>query len=214
MERHLQPELLDSLSPDDPAAKHSRRDLRIINRAMGNYGWMEGELRRLIRPGESVLEIGAGMGDLASRLNQAGIPADGLDLWPVPADWPASRTRHRSDLREFKGFDAYPVVIANLFLHQFTDSELAQVGRRISGKARLILASEPARKRRWQWVCALIGPFLGANYVTRHDAHVSIAAGFLGDELPRALGLDPGEWDIRCTQSAAGGYRMVAIRRA
>ena len=30
-------------------------------------------------------------------------------------------------------------------------------------------------------------PLLGANHVSLHDAHVSIAAGFLGDELPRAL---------------------------
>ena len=60
----------------------------------------------------------------------------------------------------------------------------------------------------------MLGPVFGANAVTRHDAHISIAAGFHGDELPRALGLDPQVWTWRCTSTLLGAYRMVAIRRA
>jgi hypothetical protein len=54
---------------------------------------------------------------------------------------------------------------------------------------------------------------LGGSHVTRHDARVSIAAGFLGDELPAALGLDPRNWHWRCTTTALGAYRMIALRR-
>ena len=36
----LTPELLDSLPPDSPAARHSRRDLRLFNRVLGaDYWW-------------------------------------------------------------------------------------------------------------------------------------------------------------------------------
>jgi hypothetical protein len=42
---------------------------------------------------------------------------------------------------------------------------------------------------------------------------VSIAAGFRGQELPAALGLDPAAWDIRCGTSFLGMYRLIAIRR-
>ena len=33
MPRTIQPELLDTLPPEDPAALHSRRDLRVINKS-------------------------------------------------------------------------------------------------------------------------------------------------------------------------------------
>ena len=190
MRRTLEPEILDTLSPDDPAALHNRRDLRIINAFMGNHRWLERELRRRLRPGERVLEIGAGTGELGRRLAAAGIAADGLDLWPRPADWPAASAWHRADLREFEGYGGYDVVVANLILHQFSEAELSGLGRRLAGRPRLILASEPSRQRLSQFFCAALGPVLGANFVTRHDSRVSIDAGFLDAELPGALGLD------------------------
>ena len=59
----------------------------------------------------------------------------------------------------------------------------------------------------------MLGPLLGANHVSLHDAHVSIAAGFRGDELPRALGLAATEWEIGCETTVLGVYRMIAVRR-
>ena len=44
MHRQVLPELLDELPPDDPRAVHSRRDLRRINKLMGNAGIMAGAL--------------------------------------------------------------------------------------------------------------------------------------------------------------------------
>jgi hypothetical protein len=58
-----------------------------------------------------------------------------------------------------------------------------------------------------------VGPLLGINYVTAHDAQVSIEAGFRDDELPGALGLEPSHWDCRCFTTAFGAYRMIALRR-
>jgi hypothetical protein len=54
---------------------------------------------------------------------------------------------------------------------------------------------------------------LGANHVTRHDGPVSIAAGFVGEELPAALGLAPDQWVWSCRTSWLGAYRMIAVRR-
>jgi hypothetical protein len=212
MQRQLQPEILDSLSPDHPDARHNRRDLRIINRAMGNLRWFLRELPPLLRPGERILEIGAGTGDLGRLLLARGLSVDGLDLWPRPETWPASQGWQAADLREFDGYGSYPVVIANLILHQFGESDLAQLGKKLRG-ARAILACEPARSRRSQLLFAALSPLFGANYVSRHDAHVSIAAGFCGDELPRVLGLVGGEWRIRCGRTGLGAYRMIAVRK-
>jgi SAM-dependent methyltransferase len=206
--------LLDSLPPQHPDALHNRRDLRLTNRIMGNYRWLLRTLPPLLRPGESVLELGAGTGELALSLQAAGTPVDGLDLWPTPENWPAARSWHRADIRTFPNYDRYAAVFGNLIFHQFTDGELAELGQKLRATARLILACEPARWRKSQWLYRLLGPLFGANQVSLHDAHVSIGAGFRGEELPLALGLDPAEWTWQCHTTGFGAYHMVATRRA
>jgi hypothetical protein len=213
MHRACEPELLDTLPHDHPDAVHNRRDLRLINRVMRNRPWFERTLPSVLRPGERVLELGAGMGEMGIRLNSRGVPVDGLDLWARPSAWPAGRAWHVADLKAFDGYGAYPAVIGNLIFHQFNESELADLGARIRKSARVVVACEPQRRRRFQTAMAAVAPLLGANHVTLHDAHVSIAAGFEGAELPAALGIDAGSWDISCTSSLLGAYRMVAVRR-
>ena len=214
MQRTVQPEILDSLPPDHPDARRNRRDLRAVNRAMGNHRWLLRTLPRLLRPGETVIELGAGTGELSRRLLAAGVPVAGLDLWPRPAGWPEAGAWHAADLRAFDGYGPYAAAIGNLIFHQFRAAELAQIGSRLEQTARVILACEPARRRLSQALFAGFGALIGANYVSRHEARVSIAAGFLGDELPRALGLSPAQWDIRCTTTPLGAYRMTALRRS
>jgi SAM-dependent methyltransferase len=213
MQRTLQPELLDSLPPFHPDALHGRRDLRLINRVMGNHRWFERTLPPRLRPGERVLELGAGTGELGRLLAARHISADGLDLWPRPAQWPQARAWHSGDLLAFDRYDLYSVVIGNLIFHQFADAELGRLGRSLQASARLIVACEPVRRRTSQVIFALIAPLLGANRVTRHDGHVSIAAGFRGRDLPRLLELDAARWDCRCATTPLGAYRMVAVRR-
>jgi hypothetical protein len=213
MQRILQPELLDSLPVDHPAALHNRRDLRLTNEIAGNHRWLRRTLAQLLRPGELALELGAGTGELGARLHRAGLAVDGLDLWPRPPAWPGARAWHVSDLRRFDGYAPYAAVCGNLIFHQFSEADLAALGARLRRHARVLVASEPARRRVSQILFRTLGPLLGANYVSLHDAHVSIAAGFRGGELPAALGLDPGEWDIRGTTSLLGMYRLTAVRR-
>ena len=212
MTRTLQPELLDALPPTDPDAQHSRRDLRLINRIVGNHRWIEQTLPALQRERETALEIGAGTGDLGLRLAAKGVAVDGLDLWPRPPDWPPARAWHVADVRVFADFADYPVFVGNLIFHQFTDAELCTLGAALRRSARIIIACEPARRRTSQVLLRTFGPLLGANRVTRHDAHVSVAAGFRDDELPRLLGLDSAGWRISCETTALGSYRMVAQR--
>jgi hypothetical protein len=213
MRREVQPEILDSLPPNHPDALHNRRDLRLTNRLMGNPRWWLRTLPPLLRGDERILELGAGTGDLGARLNAHGLATDGLDLWPRPSHWPAGRAWHRADLLSFTGYEAYDAIIGNLIFHQFTADELAALGRALRRSARLIIACEPARVRFSQVAYAGLGPLLGVNHVSLHDAHVSIAAGFRELELARMLGLEAPDWSIRCTTGSFGAYRMVALRR-
>jgi len=212
MKRACEPELLDSLPFDHPDARRSRRDLRLINLFMRNEARLGRVLPPLLRPGERVLELGAGTGELGLRLNASGIPLDGLDLGPRPARWPRDREWHSGDLRAFSGYDRYAVVIGSLIFHHFTDAELGQLGDRLRSAARAVLACEPTRRRVSQRMIAAVAPLFGASHVTLHDARVSIAAGFLGQELPLALGMRAGTWHFSCETTALGAFRMVAVR--
>ena len=213
MQRTLQPELLDSLPPDHPDALHYRRDICRLNGLMGNFRWFRAKLPKLLHPGERALEIGAGDGTLGAALAEAGVSYDGLDLWPRPAQWPHDVAWHRTELLSFAGYADYPVVFGNLILHQFSDDDLTALGASLGRTARLIIANEPARGRYFQFLARRANTLIGANHVTLHDAHVSIAAGFRGDELPRVLGLDKKIWTWRCTTTLRGAYRLIAQRR-
>ncbi len=212
MIRTLQPEMLDALPPEHPDAQHSRRDLRLINQIVGSHRWIAQTLPPIVRETERVLEIGAGTGELGRQLAAGGIAVDGLDLWPRPSDWPAACEWHVADVRTFTGFADYAAIVGNLIFHQFSDSELRALGATIRRTARVIIACEPARRRASQALLRIFSPVFGASHVTQHDAHVSVAAGFRGAELPALLGLDEGGWSFSRKTTALGSYRMVAQR--
>jgi Methylase involved in ubiquinone/menaquinone biosynthesis len=213
MQRTIQPELLDSLPPDHPDALHNRRDLRLTNRVMGNHRWIAKTLPKLLRPTDRILELGAGTGELSALLESRGLAVDAIDFWPRPDSFPPSRQWHQSDLRTFPRYGDYTVFVANLILHQFHDSELAQLGAALAPSARVVIAAEPARSRASQLLYRTFAPLFGANRVSLHDAHVSIHAGFRRDELPRALGLSPADWHLDCGRAPIGAYHLLALRR-
>ena len=217
MQRIVKPEILDSLDENDPAAIHNRRDIRLFNRLMGTFRWFTRQVSTLIQEEDRMLEIGAGWGDLGYCLNKRvlakkGLALDGLDVCSRPEKWPKGWLWHQADLRAFKKYGDYHFVLANLVLHQFEDDELRALGAVLQESTRVLIVNEPARRafHKFQVKGAKL---LGSNYVTDHDALVSVEAGFLGDELPNLLGFDPKQWNWRCTAGILGHYRMVAIRR-
>lgn len=211
MPRTVVPEILDTLDPDAPEARHSRRDLTWINRCIGSARWFRRELATRLRPGDRVLEIGAGESEL-HRVAPDGVAWDAIDLAPRPPHWPPESRWHRVDLRAFHGWAAYTAVVGNLVYHHFDDTELGHIGAALRPHVRLILAHEPGRtagaQRGFRWLCR----FIGAHAVTRHDGRVSIDAGFQGDELARALGCRQPEWHWQVSSSLVGTHRLVAIR--
>ena len=106
--RTLVPEILDSLPPDDPAALRSRRDLRLINVLMGNQRWASRAIQAHLDSNASVVEVGAGEGQLCQRLQVAGYRVTGCDLAPRPAELAVSIDWRQGDL-----FAELPALSAN-----------------------------------------------------------------------------------------------------
>ena len=227
--REVFPEWLDTLAPDDPRARRSRADLRRINRIMGALGTLRGGIDPLLRGRQSmhIVELGAGDGSLMVRLAHRcaarwpPVHVTLLDLQPVVA--PATQAaieRHgwtvevlRRDvfawLREAPQ-QPNEIIVANLFMHHFDNAQIGTLLAAIAARAEGFVCCEPRRSRVALFGSQCLGA-LGCNDVTRHDAVVSVRAGFRDQELSGQWPHDPG-W---ITDETAAGFflhRFVARR--
>ncbi|CAN5649023.1 hypothetical protein BH09VER1_BH09VER1_16770 [soil metagenome] len=171
---------------------------------MGNFAWAERELVRFATPGTSVVEIGAGEGNLIRRLAKSLPHTDltGLDLVPRPRDLPQAVAWGQGDLFQTLSGD---VAVGVMIVHHFSEERLRELGGLLK-KFRAVCFCEPWRHPLARvWGRCLL-PFVGS--VTRHDMMVSIDAGFVMGELPRLLGIS--EWHLKETIDWRGAYRLVA----
>lgn len=208
------PEILDHLAADDPRALRSRRDLRLINRCMGNHRWILHEMRTLVEAGlRHVVEIGAGDGMLLARILREfpSVTATAIDLQDPEESMVVDARMNwvRGDLLQADVDFAGAVVISNLFLHHFLPEELATIGQRIRG-AGALLACEPERRALHLWQGWMAGPAFNAT--TRHDLAVSVRAGFRHDELLNSLMMG-NDWHWHQTRTWLGAHRLKGVRQ-
>lgn len=231
LDRHVKPEWLDVLPPQDPAAVRSRADLRKINFFMGHAGTMTRLLAAGTREGPAhIIDLGGGDGrfllQVARRLGVgwAGTSAVVVDrhaiLSPVVvtsfADigWTVwQETAEIGDPATLKSLGPADFVLANLFLHHFADAELRVVLGQISRATACLVAVEPRRSGLAALGCRLL-PLIGCHPVTRHDAAVSVEAGFNRDELTQAWRsvVDEEGWTI--DERAAGPFSHAFLARS
>jgi hypothetical protein len=219
MKRIVEPELLDELPSSDPLAIRSRRDLCRVNAWMRNHAIMAGALRNQLngQAPKQIIEIGAGDGNFLLQVAQK-----------ISGNWPnvsvtlldrqnivtpqilASFTSlsWHAEAVTADVFDWLPaggpaqVIIANLFLHHFHDLSLAGMFRAIADRTRLFIAIEPYRAP-LPLLCSRLLWAVGCNRVTRHDAMVSVRAGFQGGDLS-AFWPDKQTWQL--TEQPAGPF--------
>jgi hypothetical protein len=99
------------------------------------------------------------------------------------------------------------IVIVNEVLHHFDDARLAGLLRVIAGRTHLFIAIEP-RRAPWPLFCSRLLWAINCNSVTRHDATVSVRAGFVREELS-ALWPDKKNWQL--TEQPAGPFSHLFI---
>jgi len=101
------------------------------------------------------------------------------------------------------------IVIVNEVLHHFDDARLAGLFRVIADRARLLIAIEP-RRAPWPLFCSRLLWAINCNSVTRHDATVSVRAGFVCEELS-ALWPDKKNWQL--TEQRASWFSHLFVAR-
>jgi hypothetical protein len=231
VKRIVKPELLDELPPADLSAVRSRRDLQRVNAWMGNIETMARALRSAGdgQTSRRLVELGAGDGTFLLRVARRlaggwrgtsavlldrlkvvspetgrGFEALGRRAETVPAealDWLARQAAPVCD-----------VMVANLFLHHFPDAQLAELLRAAARRTRVFIAVEPRRSGRSLLFSRLLW-VIGCNQVTRHDAPVSVRAGFTGCELSR-LWPAGDDWILHERPAGWFSHLFIAQRRA
>jgi SAM-dependent methyltransferase len=235
--RTVRPEILDELAPADPRAVRSRRDLQRLNRVMGSPDILTRAVRQALAlaPRSSplrILELGAGDGASTLRVAKrlaASWPAAELTLldrqalvaeatgtafahlgWtlrPLTADaleWARSPTQQQAAAH-------WDVILANLFLHHFEAAGLRALLSAVAARCDVFVACEPRRS-----LPALIGSrllfALGASADTRHDAIVSVRAGFRDKELSRMWPARGSGWTVEERHAGLFSHLFVAAR--
>jgi hypothetical protein len=203
VKRKVEAELLDELPPEDPRARGSRADLRRLNALMANARLAA---RALVaefgdQPPQRIVELGAGDGNFLLSVARLLAP-----LWPrmnvglvdrqkvarpetmngfSTLGWQAEVVV--TDVFEWLGqssSQSCDALIANLFLHHFSPGQLSKLFEHSAGITRFFVAVEP-RRSAWAFACSRLVGLVGCNAVTRHDAPISVRAGFAGSELSR-----------------------------
>lgn len=230
-------EILDELPSTDPRAIRSRRDLRRVNRVMGSCGILTRAIRHALAPAVHdrplrLLELGTGDGSMALRIarrlavswpvaeltvldRQALIAAPtgtafallGWTLRPLTVDaleWARAPTQ-----QQLCGH--WDMAWANLFLHHFREDGLRELLSAAAERCDAFVACEPRRS-----APALLGsrllPALGVSADTRHDAIVSVRAGFRDGELSRIWPAGGTGWTLAERPAGLFSHLFVAVR--
>jgi len=101
------------------------------------------------------------------------------------------------------------VVMATLFLHHFADDDLRALLGHAARQTDFFLACEPRRDNVSLRAAGLLW-LIGCGDVARHDARISVRAGFAGNELSALWPVDGG-W--RLTERPAGGFSHCFVAR-
>ena len=227
--RRVEEETLDHLREEDPRAIRSRRDLRRVNRVMGNASILDSLLHGSLkhRP-KRIAELGAGDGSLLLGIARRrartwrGVALtfvdrqDLLDATAVAAfaelGWTANAAvMDVFDWLEHEADRHYDAILANLFVHHFEADALRRMFRAIARITDCFIACEPRRAQVAQLGSYLIGA-LGVNAVTRRDAVLSVRAGFRDHELS-ACWPDGGEWRLSEGDARLFSHTFAAVRR-
>jgi len=152
----------------------------------------------LIRPRSKILLLDKQR--IISQETQKAFEMLGWQAEPIEADvfdWISQPT-----------LEACDGIFANLFLHHFSEPQLRLLFSHIARLTSLFIAVEPRRSLWSVRFCRLLW-LIGCNQVTRHDARISVRAGFEGDELSQLWPVE-GIWSLMEEPANLASHLFIA----
>jgi 2-polyprenyl-3-methyl-5-hydroxy-6-metoxy-1,4-benzoquinol methylase len=193
--RSSAPEIMDDAAQDFAAFSSALRDLERINRMSLAYRptlrWLDALAQRNGARRLSVLDVGAGGGDMLARIADWGarrgvaVELAALDRSPHAAAH--ARARHpglpvrwiTADLFDLDPAERYDAVICALFTHHLDDDLLVRFLRWMEARARLGWLISDLHRHPVPWATVWAGVrLLRMDPMVVHDSTVSIARGF------------------------------------
>ena len=217
MKRSTAREMMDS--PDNPREllEDDLRNLRIINRYLGNYRAVLGGLARLIEEQKlkrfSLLDVGTGSADIpaliASWARRYHLTARliGLEPEPVTLQAAANEIRDYSEIMLVRGdaravplpSDSVDFVLSSQMLHHFSEDDIINLLRGWSRVARrAIIVCDLVRHPVAYYGIRLVTKAFTRNIMTRTDGPLSVQ---------RAFTLE--EWRDLFERAEIGPFRLV-----
>lgn len=229
LQRRLCPERLDLMAGSDPLAIRARADLRRINTLMGARRLFLGAVHGAIPAPRRIAELGAGDGTLLLSVAQhlatewPGVEVTLVDRQHVVAPHTLSGFEKIGWRAEVATMDVqhwlsqaahshYDLIYCNLFIHHFTDHQLAELMTAFAQCSSAFFACEP-RRARLPLLASHLVFLIGANEVTREDAVTSVHAGFNDQELSGLWSsVNPG-WQLREYAAGLFSHCFLALRQ-
>ncbi|WP_170979380.1 methyltransferase domain-containing protein [Roseomonas sp. HF4] len=191
--RSTEPEWMDDAAQGDAAFRSALRDLEFLNRISLGYrptlAWLDGLVARRGATTLSVLDVGAGGGDMLRRIARWGVARGvtleltGLDRSPAAAaaarDAGTPGSWITADLFDLPRDARFDVVISALFTHHLPDAELARFLLWMEAHARLGWMINDIHRHAVPWYGLWAGTrLLRLDPMVVHDSTVSVARAF------------------------------------
>lgn len=211
MTRSEEKEMMDLPDPPKDLLIDDLRNLRVINRYLGNYRLVRRGLARLVEEQEafSLLDIGTGSGDLPAviarwaRRSGKVVRISGLEPNPTTVDEAANQTGDFSEISLVRGDGIAPpfrpasfdFVLASQVLHHFSEEGIVASLRTWAQVARRgIIVSDLIRHPLAYHGIRLFTRLLTRNVMTLVDAPLSVRRGLtLGEWKDILLKADVGK---------------------
>jgi 2-polyprenyl-3-methyl-5-hydroxy-6-metoxy-1,4-benzoquinol methylase len=194
-QRSNAPEIMDDAAQDFRAFSSALRDLERINRMSLAYRptlrWLDGLARRTGARRLSVLDVGAGGGDMLARVAawgaRRGVALELAALDRSPHAAAHARARHpglpvrwiTADLFALDQAERFDAVICGLFAHHLEDATLVRFLRWLQARARQGWLISDLHRHPLPWATVWAGVrLLRMDPMVVHDSTVSIARGF------------------------------------
>ena len=227
MERSSELEMMDAPTVAPALLIDDLRNLRLLNRYLGNYRNVRSGLARLVGEQKqfSLLDVGTGSGDLPRTIVQwargAGLRArvSGLEANRIAIAQAAEQTRSFREISLLRGDGAalpfgpgaFDFVLASQVLHHFSEARIVELLRHWSTVARrgMIISDLIRHPLPYYGIC-LLTRLLTRNVMTLTDAPLSVQRGFT-----------LAEWKILFERAAVGScevhwawpFRLLALIR-